>query len=111
MTMVPPFRRPSTLKAQSQRLTFSNVPKSGLCHVSILMKKSSFIYSFCRKHNSKMTVASGRLSGSCLQEQSPGTSVHALTLQGDWSSGDKESLAAAFYRLVRPTNCLLRAFK
>lgn len=32
------------------KLTFSNVPKSGLCHVSILMKKSSFMYSFCRKH-------------------------------------------------------------
>ena len=28
------------------RLTFSNIPVSGLCHVSILMKKSSFMYSF-----------------------------------------------------------------
>lgn len=30
-------------------LTLSWSPKSGLCQVSILMKKSSFIYSFCPK--------------------------------------------------------------
>lgn len=107
-TAASPFRRPSTLKAQSQKLTFSNVPKSGLCHVSILMKKSSFIYSFCGKHNSKMTVTFRRFSGLCLQERSTGTSVRALTLQEDWPSGDRQSLAADCYRLVRPSQ---HAFK
>lgn len=30
-----------------RKLTFSTVPMSGLCHVSILISKSSFMYSFC----------------------------------------------------------------
>lgn len=30
-------------------LTFSWCPMSGLCHVSILIRKLSFIYSFCRE--------------------------------------------------------------
>ena len=30
----------------SKPCTFSNVPKSGLCHVSVLMKKPPFVYSF-----------------------------------------------------------------
>ena len=35
-----------TLQAPRAPLTFSVWPMSGLCHVSILMKKSSFMYSF-----------------------------------------------------------------
>lgn len=34
-------------------LTFSRCPMSGLCHVSILIKKLSFIYSFCREKRSR----------------------------------------------------------
>lgn len=30
-------------------LTFSWVPRSGLCQVSILIRKSSFMYSFCKR--------------------------------------------------------------
>lgn len=35
---------------QTDLLTLSNVPMSGLCHVSILIMKSSFMYSFWREN-------------------------------------------------------------
>lgn len=38
-------------------LTFSNVPKSGLCHVLISIMKSSFMYSFWReKHTERSEI-------------------------------------------------------
>lgn len=39
----------TTLAAVPVAVTFSRCPMSGLCHVSILIKKLSFMYSFCRK--------------------------------------------------------------
>lgn len=88
------------------KLTFSNVPKSGLCHVSILMKKSSFIYSFCRKHKAKWQWSFTGSLGFMSIEAFPSVSIHTLTLQA-WSSSNKESLATYFYRLVRQPKCYM----
>lgn len=43
-------------------ITFSRCPMSGLCHVSILIRKLSFIYSFCRdKRNNSIVILTYKL--------------------------------------------------
>lgn len=40
----------------TKSLTFSRAPISGLCHVSILMKKSSFMYSFWKNQETQYVM-------------------------------------------------------
>lgn len=44
-----------TSRSKNIALTFSKEPKSGLCHVSILIMKSSFMYSFWEKERVMFT--------------------------------------------------------